>query len=220
LVRVAPELFQIPPPLFSAILLEMVELVTIRVPPLKMPPPYVALLPERVELETVRLPVLEIPPPYVALLPERVELVRVMAPLLLNIAPPEFAELPERVEFETLRMPELLKAPPLPDVFAPETVTPEIERLPPEAMLKILKSRLLLPPSKPLMIREEEPGPVIVRVPAVLTFKIVGRAAARVMVYGLVPVKLKLMSSLPGVLLARVIAASRDPVPEAAVVVT
>ena len=123
----------------------------------------------------------------------------------------------------TVRMPALLKAPPLPEVFDPLTVTPEMLRLPPEAMLKMLKLRVALlrfVGSLPLILREEAPRPVMVKVPAVLTFKIVGRAAARVMVYGLVPVKLKLMSSLPGVLLARVMAASRDPVPEAAVVVT
>ena len=234
-VRVRLLLLKMPPPLpppplpklVVAELPERVELEMVMVPSwLKMPPPYFALLPERVELETVRLPVLEIPPPYVALLPERVELVRVMAPLLLNIAPPEFAELPERVEFETLRMPELLKAPPLPDVFAPETVTPEIERLPPEAMLKILKSRLLLPPSKPLMIREEEPGPVIVRVPAVpppvigvLALIMVGSEALTVLLRELrviVPVMLKLMMSSPAVVLASIIACRRVPAPESA----
>ena len=123
------------------------------------------------------------PPPYVALLPERVELVRVRAPLLLNIAPPKVpAEFPESVEFETLRVPELLKAPPLPEVFAPETVTPEIERLPPEAMLKILKSRLPLPPSKPLMVREVAPGPVMASVPAVVAVTMEGKDEPSVIV--------------------------------------
>ena len=188
----------------------------------------VAELPERVELEMVMVPNwLLMPPPYVALLPERVELVRVRAPLLLNIAPPKVpAEFPESVEFETARMPELLKAPPSPDVFAPETVTPEIERLPPEAMLKILKSRLPLPPSKPLMVREEEPGPVMVRVPAVpppvigvLALIMVGSEALTVLLRELrviVPVMLKLMMSSPAVVLASIIACRRVPAPESA----
>ena len=80
----------------------------------------------------------------------------------------------------------------LPVTFAPETVTPEIARLPPVAMLKTLKFLLVLivpeELSKPLMISEEAPRPLIVRVPtlppliAVLTFKMVGNAEAKVMV--------------------------------------
>lgn len=155
---------------------------------------------------------------------------------MLNIAPPKVpAEFPESVEFKTLRVPELLKAPPLPEVFAPETVTPEIERLPPEAMLKILKLRLVLPPSKPLIIREEEPGPLMVRVPTVVpvpvpvpeavafAFKMVGSEALTVLFRELsvmVPVMLKLMMSSPGVALASIIACRRDPVPESAVLET
>ena len=88
--------------------------------------------------------------------------------------------------------------------------------MPPEAMVKILK-----PPAVPLMISEEAPGPVIVTVPAVPPVIIVvasmmfGNAAVKAMV-PVTPV-LKTISSLPGVVLARVIAASRDPGPEAAV---
>jgi len=142
-----------------------------------------------------------------------VELVRVRAPLLLNIAPPKVpAEFPESVEFETLRVPELLKAPPLPEVFAPETVTPEIERLPPEAMLKILKLRFALPPSKPLIVSEEAPGPVMVRVPAEVVEAMVGRVLkkrSRV----IVPVTLKSIISLAEVRLA-VVMASLSEIPE------
>ena len=106
--------------------------------------------------------------------------------------PPQSAELPEMMELETVNLPELLKAPPSPVIFTPETVAPEIARLPPVAMLKTLKFLLVLivpeELSKPLMISEEAPMPVIVRVPtvppviAVLTFKIVGNAEAKVMV--------------------------------------
>ena len=140
--------------------------------------------------------------------------------------PPFVAVLPERVELDMERMPLLRKPPPEEVLLAPETVTPEMLRLPPEAMLKILKLRLPLPPSKPLMVSEEALGPVMVRVPTVvpvppvpeavaLAFKIVGNAAVKAMV-PVTPV-LKTISSLPGVVLARVIAASRDPGPEAAV---
>ena len=176
-----------------------------------MPPPFwVAELPEMVELETVRVPEFQMPPP-------------------------EFAELSEMMELETVRMPELLKAPPLPEVCAPETVTPEILRLPPEAMEKMLKLRLVLPPSKPLIIREEEPGPLMVRVPTVVpvpvpvpeavafAFKMVGSEALTVLFRELsvmVPVMLKLMMSSPGVALASIIACRRDPTPESAVLET
>ena len=102
--------------------------------------------------------------------------------------PTEPAVLPERVELVTVRLPELLKAPPLLEVFAPETVTPEINRLPPGAMLKILK-----PPWLPSMVSKEAPRPMMVTVPAVpigLLFEsritevasiMVGNAAAKVM---------------------------------------
>jgi len=156
------------------------------------------------------------PPKPDAEFPEMVELEMVSEVPWLKMPPPPVAEFPVIVEAEIKREPKLLKPPPKPEeLFAPDTVTPEMVKLPPVLMVKILKL-----PWLPLMVSAEAPRPLMVRVPAVLTFKIVGRAAARVIVYGLVPVKLKLMSSLPGVLLARVIAASRDPVPEAAVVVT
>ena len=110
-------------------------------------------------------------------------------------------------------------------ICAPETVTPEMLRSPPVAMVKMLKLRVELlgfVGSLPLMVRVEAPGPVMVTVPAVpppvigvLALIMVGSVAAKVMV----PVSpvLKTISSLPGVMLAWVIAASRDPAPEAAV---
>ena len=217
-------LLKIPPPLLDSELPEMVELETVRVPrKLLMPPPLlVALLSEMVELETVRVPrKLSMPPPLnVEILLEMVELETVMEPEFLK-PPPAPAVLPEIVELERLRAPLLLNAPPAPGFCAPVSVTPEIERLPPVTIVKILK-----PPAVPLMISEEEPGPVMVRVPTVvpvppvpeavaLAAKMVGNAAVKVMV-PVTPV-LKTISSLPGVVLARVIAASRDPGPEAAV---
>ena len=108
--------------------------------------------------------------------------------------------MPEIVEPETARVPALLKAPPLPEVFAPETVTPEMKRFPPEAMLKILKSRVALLAfvgSLPLMISEGAPRPVMVTVPAVplpttvLASMMVGNADPSVIVF--TPVKLKLI---------------------------
>ena len=121
-----------------------------------------------------------------------------VAPELLLMPPPRIAELiaelPDRMELVTERAPALLKAPPLPEVFcAPETVTPEMLRLPPAAMLKILKLRVPIP-LLPLMVSEVAPRPLMVKVPTVLpvppepvavneAFKIVGNAAeARVMV--------------------------------------
>ena len=129
------------------------------------------------------------------------------------------AELPEIVELVTVRVPELLKAPPLLMLFAPETVTPEMVKLPPVSMVKIRKPPRL--PLLPLMVSEEALGPVMVTVPAVppviavLASMMAGNAAVKAMV-PVTPV-LKTISSLPGVVLARVIAASRDPAPEAAV---
>ena len=119
--------------------------------------------------------------------------------------PAAVAVLPEMVELDTERMPKLKKPPPAPVLFAPETVTPEIERLPPEAMLKILKLRFELPPSKPLIVSEEAPGPVMVRVPAEVVEAMVGRdcnTLSRV----IVPVTLKSIISLAEVRLAVVIA--------------
>ena len=96
--------------------------------------------------------------------------------------PPKDAELPEIVELVTASVPELLKAPPLPEVCAPETVTPEINRLPPEAMLKILK-----PPRLPLMLRLLAPRPAMFTVPLVpplieVFASLMGSEVARVMV--------------------------------------
>lgn len=161
-------------------------------------------------------------------LPETVELVTVSVPPLLKMPPPPPlpATLSEMVESVTVSVPLLLKAPPAPEVFAPETVTPEIVRLPPVVILKMLKLRpaLVVPEelSKPLMVSEEAPGPVMVRVPAVpvpttvLALTIVGSEEPSVMV----PVTLKSMMSSPGVVLAKVMAASRDPAPLAFKVVT
>ena len=124
-----------------------------------------------------------------------------------------YKEFPEIKELATARVPRLLKPAPLLVVFAPETVTPEIERLPPEAILKILKLRLVLP-LLPLMISEEAPSPVMASEPAVplpttvLALTMVGSADPRVIVF--TPVKLKTITSLPGLLLARVMASLKE----------
>lgn len=58
-------------------------------------------------------------------------------------------------------------------------------RLPPEAMLKMLKSRVALlgfVGSLPLIVSEEEPGPVIVRVPAVVAVTMAGKDEPSVIV--------------------------------------
>ena len=109
-------------------------------------------------------------------------------------------------------MPELLKAPPLPEVFAPVTVTPEMLRLPPVLMLKILKLPLLAS-----MVIEEAPSPLMVTVPAVppviavLELMMFGNAEAKViMVTGELE---KLMMSLPGVVLALIMACRRESAP-------
>jgi len=87
------------------------------------------------------------------------------------------------VELEMERVPELLKAPPLPLIFDPETVTPEMDRLPPVSMEKILKL-----PWLPLILSEEAPRPVMVTVPAVpapttvLASMMFGNAVAKLMV--------------------------------------
>ena len=134
--------------------------------------------------------------------------------------PPKPAVLPEIVELVTVRVPELLMPPPLPVIFAPETVTPEIDRLPPEAMLKMLKLRfaLMVPEelSKPLMISSVDPGPVMVRVPAET---MVGRdfsTLSRV----IVPVTLKSIISLALLALASSMACLSEPAPASEVVVT
>ena len=134
------------------------------------------------------------------------------------------ATLPEMVELEMLRVPLLEKPPPWLEVFAPETVTPEMVRLPPASMLKILKSRPPMP-LLPLMVREEEPSPLMVRVPAVppvigvLALIMVGSEALTVLLREsrvIVPVMLKLMMSSPAVVLASIIACRRVPAPESA----
>ena len=111
-----------------------------------------------------------------------VELLTVRIPPSLRIPPPaKPAVLPAMVEWVTERVPEFKKAPPLPVVFAPETVTPEMLRLPSVAMVKMLKSRLELPLS-PLMVRVEAPRPLMVQVPAVLVVAMLGSAEDNVMV--------------------------------------
>ena len=168
MLRVLPPLLYMPPPseMPLAELPERVEFVSVTIPLglwLKMPPPMVvALLAENVELLMVEVlfELLKTPAPKFAELPERVELETVRAPLL-KIPPPKVpAVFPERVELLTVRVPALLKAPPLPLRFAPETVTPEMERFPPVSISKIRKLPLFA-----LMVRVEAPGPVMVRVP-------------------------------------------------------
>ena len=118
-----------------------------------------------------------------------------------------------------VRVPLLLKAPPLPEVFAPVTVTPEMLRLPPVLMLKILKLPLLAS-----MVSEEAPSPLMVTAPAVppviavLELMMFGNGEAKViMVTGELE---KLMMSLPGVVLALIIACRREPAPESALLRT
>ena len=137
---------------------------------------------EIVELVTVTIPPeLRIPPPAKpeALL-EMVEWVTVRVPEFKKAPPSAPAVLPEMVEWVTERVPAFEKAPSR-VVFAPETVTPEMLRLPPLGMMKILKSRLGLPLS-PLMVSEVAPRPVMVKVPAVPVAAMLGRADASVMV--------------------------------------
>jgi len=75
-------------------------------------------------------------------------------------------------------------------------------------MVKILKLRLRSP-LLPLIVRLEELGPVMVRVPAVEVVTIEGRAEASVMV----PVTEKVMSSGVITALASMIACLREPAP-------
>ena len=163
------------------------------------------------------------PPPNDAELPKMVEFVTVrMAPLMFSIAPPNVAELLDRVEFAMLRMPELLKAPPKLVVFAPETVTPEMVRLPPESMLKMLKLRFVSPLS-PLTVSAEAPDPVMVSEPALKVVAIDGSAVCRVMVV-MAPfvnsAEAKIISSLAEVALESIIDCLNEPGPESAVVIT
>jgi len=140
---------------------------------------------------------------------------------MLEMAPPTSAEFSERVELEMLRVPPaFLKAPPALLInFAPETVTPEMERLPPLTISKILKSRVITP-LFPLMVSEEVPGPVMVRVPAVppeiavLALRMVGNCAVNKVMVPAPPEnkeEAKSMVSLPAVVLARPIASRRVP---------
>ena len=86
-----------------------------------------------------------------------------------------------------------------------------MERLPPEAMLKILKL-----PWLPLIVNEEAPCPVIVRAPALEVAAIVGSAACRVMVV-MAPFvnseEAKIISSLAEVKLAASIASLKEVTP-------
>ena len=86
-----------------------------------------------------------------------------------------------------------------------------MERLPPEAMLKILKL-----PWLPLIVNEEAPCPVIVKAPALEVAAIVGSAACRVMVV-MAPFvnseEAKIISSLAEVKLAASIASLKEVTP-------
>ena len=116
------------------------------------------------------------------------------------------------VELEIVRVPPLLlKAPPLKEIImAPETVTPEIARFPLWEIVKILKLRPTFPLS-PLIVRLEEPGPVMVRAPAVEAVTIEGNEELSVMVPA-TPVKM--ISSSEEAALASIIACLREPAPE------
>ena len=211
-----PELtvvLRIPPPTPRVVLPNKVELETVRVELVLMmpPPPLVALLFEMVELETEMVPPLKllIPPPKPeAEFPEMVESEIVSEVPWLKMPPPLVAELPEIVEAEIVRTPALLKAPPLPEVkFAPDTVTPEIERLPKLTIEKTLKLPLLA-----LMLRVFAPGPVMVRVPAVVASAMAGSTPVRDIVAG--PLvnseEAKTMVSAPVVALAKSIASLKE----------
>ena len=88
--------------------------------------------------------------------------------------------------------------------MAPETFNPEMARSPPEEIVKILVL--------PLIVRLEEPSPVIVRVPAVAMGSIEGKEALSVMV---VPgATEKRISSDATVRLESTIARLREPNPE------
>src|SRR5215203_1153559 len=116
LLSVAVLPFPMPPPLLLALLPEMVELFTVRVPALAFPMPPLsvpALLPEMVELFTVRVPTLCMPPLKVpALLPEMVELFTSRVPTLCMPPLKVPALLPEMVELFTSRVPRLSMPPP------------------------------------------------------------------------------------------------------------
>ncbi len=93
---------------------------------------------------------------------------------------------------------------------APETVTPEINRFPPEATEKILKS-----PWLPLMVRRVSPGPVIVSAPP--EELMAGNPEFRVMV----PVTPKVIVSVELTeAFESVMACRSDPAPKSFVLVT
>ena len=96
-----------------------------------------------------------------------------------------------------------------------------MERLPPEAMSKILKLRVALLAfvgSLPLMVSEEAPRPVMVSEPALEVAAIVGSADCRVMVV-MAPFvnseEAKIISSLAEVKLAASIASLKEVTPSA-----
>ena len=95
---------------------------------------------------------------------------------------------------------------------APETVTPEINRFPPEATEKILKS-----PWLPVIVRRVSPGPVIVSAPP--EELMAGNPEFRVMVP--VPVTPKVIVSAElSEAFESVMACRSDPAPESFVLVT
>ena len=148
------------------------------------------------------------PPPKPEVeLPEIVEPEIVSEVPWLKIPPPPDAEFPVIVEAEIKSEPKLLKAPPKPELFAPDTVTPEIVRLPKLATEKTLKLPLLA-----LMLRVFAPGPVIVRVPAVVASAMAGSTPVKDIVAGplVKSEEAKTIVSGPAVLLARSIASLKE----------
>jgi hypothetical protein len=68
-------------------------------------------------------------------------------------------------------------------------------KFPPAEILKILKLRLTFP-LLPLIVRLEEPGPVMVRVPAVEVLSIAGKAELSVMIEPGARLKLMISDSI------------------------
>lgn len=148
------------------------------------------------------------PPPKPEVeLPEIVESEMMSEVPWLKMPPPPVAEFPVIVEAEIKREPKLLKPPPKPELFAPDTVTPEIVKSPKLATEKTLKLPLLA-----LMLRVFAPGPVMVRVPAVVASAMAGSTPVKDIVAG--PLvnseEAKTMVSGPAVLLARSIASLKE----------
>ena len=211
-----PELtvvLRIPPPTPGVVLPNKVELEIVRLELVLTipPPPLVALLFEMVELEMEMVPPLKLlmaPPKPEVEFPEIVEPEMVSAVPWLKIPPPPDAKFPVIVEAEIKSEPKLLKAPPKPEeLFAPDTVTPEIVKLPKLATEKTLKLPLL-----PLMLSVFAPGPVRVRVPAVATSAMAGSTPVREIVAGplVKSEEAKTIVSAPAVLLARSIASLKE----------